>query len=48
MQRRDFINLGLAGMGASFVAPKLALAKNGQNNMVGGVKKLLAICQILK
>jgi superoxide reductase len=37
MQRRDFINMGLAGLGASFVAPKLVLAKSGQNNMAGGV-----------
>ncbi len=37
MQRRDFINLGLAGFGASFLAPEIVMAKNGQKNMAGGV-----------
>ena len=37
MERRNFIQLGLAGVGAGLVAPKLVLAGNGQKNMAGGV-----------
>ena len=37
MERRDFINLGLAGGIGSLLLPGVALAGNDQNNMAGGV-----------
>jgi len=37
MERRDFIALGVAGLGASIVAPATAVAGNGKQSMAGGV-----------
>lgn len=37
MQRRNFIQLGLTGAVAGFFLPELALAKNNQTDMAGGV-----------
>ncbi len=37
MERRDFIGLTVAGLGASLVAPKLAVAGSDQQSMAGGV-----------
>lgn len=37
MERRDFINLGIAGGVGSLLMPGVALAGNDQKNMAGGV-----------
>ncbi|MFW5444099.1 MAG: desulfoferrodoxin family protein [Methylococcaceae bacterium] len=37
MERRDFIGLSVAGLGASMVSSKLAAAETGKRNMAGGV-----------
>jgi superoxide reductase len=37
MDRRNFIHLGLAGIGSTIVAPRLAIASASEQSMAGGV-----------
>ena len=37
MERRNFIGLSIAGVGASLVSPKIAVAGNDEQAMAGGV-----------
>jgi superoxide reductase len=37
MERRNFIGLSIAGVGASLISPAQVLAKAKENNMAGGV-----------
>jgi hypothetical protein len=39
MERRNFIDLFIAGVGASLILPAQVFAKGKENNMTGGITK---------